>query len=246
MAQSESAALVTASAKRLGKAISLKLADLGFDIALHYNSSKQDAELVKKEIESKGRKCHLFQADLAKVDSLSSLIESVYSKMPALSLLINSASIFDKVGLIDSSLEDFENNFAIHLRAPYILARDFAKYCKKGQIINIVDANIAHCKTNYFPYLLSKKALFQFTEMAACELAPQIRVNAIAPGLILPPPGEEHLNKKDNLLEHPASIDDLTLAIEYLVENNHVTGQCLFVDGGDHLIRIRQKQITVL
>jgi NAD(P)-dependent dehydrogenase (short-subunit alcohol dehydrogenase family) len=240
-------ALVTAGAKRIGRAIALKLADLGFDIALHFNSSNKEAELTKRDIENKGRTCLLFQANLNDSHETSKLIESITNKMPNISLLINNASVFKRINFLDSTIDDFEHNFNIHVKTPYILTRDFAKYCRDGQVINIIDANIVHYQTNYFPYLLTKKVLSEFTMMAACELAPNIRVNAIAPGLIMPPAGrEDRLDRKDNLLQHTASVDYVLLAMEYLLVNKHVTGQSLFVDGGDHLVRVRQDTIKSL
>lgn len=233
------AALITGSAKRIGKAIAIHLAESGFDIALHYNTSKADAKKVLKEIKDKGQNCVLFQFDLTNTKDISSLINKVKQSFPSLSLLINNASIFAERSFLKSDIAFFENHFNINFKAPFFLSRSFAKSIKKGHIINLLDTNITRDRTKYFIYNLTKKMLSEFTKMAAAELAPDIRVNAIAPGRIIPP-----LNKEKEYLGHSldsvplekwGSIQNILQSIDFLCENDYLTGQCIFAGGGDHL-----------
>src|SRR3989338_8191361 len=181
------AVLITGAAKRIGKSIALLLAVLGFDVAVYYNRSKKEALQTAGEIESYGVRCELFSCDLSSEKNVRPLVSAVLKKFPNLSLLINSASIFEKSSLTDSRA--FDRHFRVNFKTPYILSSEFAKICKQGQIINILDTHITQNKSAFAAYLLSKKSLADFTKLAAVEFAPHIRVNAIAPGLILPPKG---------------------------------------------------------
>lgn len=230
-------ALVTAGSKRLGRLISLRLAELGYDIALHYNSSKDEAEVTAREIQTLGRKCGIFKRNFEHIDEVLTLIPEIRETMGNPSLLINNASVFSKNSLIDSMPEDFDVDMNVQVKAPFFLMRDLAKACERGQAINIVDTGVNKFKTDYFTYLLAKKSLWALTQIAAAELAPRIRVNAIAPGLIIAPYGLDR-NQVDrastaNPLHRAGSPDDVVVAMEYLLKNEHVTGECLYVDGGE-------------
>ncbi len=236
----QDAALITGGAKRIGKEISLLLSALGYDIALHYNHSAAEARQTSLQIQSNGVRCETFRCDLSSEKNVSGLISTVKRKFPNLNLLVNSASIFEKSSLIAGSASALNTHFAANLKAPYILSCQFARACKKGQIINLLDTNISKNKTAYSAYLLSKKSLAEFTKLAAVEFAPNIRVNAIAPGLILPPERKnkdylERLAKRIPLKRrgHPGQI---ALTVQFLLENDFVTGQTIFVDGGEHLL----------
>ena len=231
-------ALITGGARRIGKAIAIHLAENGFDIALHYNTSKAEAEEVSKEIKSKGQNCVLFQCDLSKIDSVLNLIDKVKQSFSSLSLLVNNASIFEKKSLIETDLDFFENHFNINFKAPFFLSQNFAKNFKAGHIINLLDTNITRDRTKYFIYNLTKKMLSEFTKMAAAELAPDIRVNAIAPSAILPPSNgeKEYLDHSQSIpLKRWGNLSEILQSIDFLLKNEYVTGQCIFVDGGEHL-----------
>jgi len=234
------AALITGGAKRLGKAIALTLAQRGFDIAIHYNTNRNEAEATVKEIERLGRHCRLFAGNLADEDETKSLIPSVRKTFKNLNFLINSASIFKTSGIATRDTALLDAHYAINLRAPYILTAGFAEQCKKGQIINILDTHITKNKTSHAGYLLSKKSLADFTKMSALHLAPRIRVNGIAPGLILPPegkgPGYLARLAKNIPLRRKGSTRNITQTVEFLLENDYLTGQIIFADGGEHLI----------
>lgn len=232
-------ALITGAAKRIGEGIALHLASLGYNIALHYHRSFSLAKRVAKEINSLGVICEEFPCDLSRERQTDSLIPKVIKKFPNLVLLINNASLFEKSKLLEEKLTIFNQHFAINLKAPYILTKQFAQRCSAGQIINVLDTHIAKNTTAHFSYLLSKKSLADLTLLAAKQLAPHIRVNAIAPGPILPPVHEnanylKHLAKTIPL-QRNGDIRNINQAIQFLIENDYMTGQIIFVDGGEHL-----------
>lgn len=232
-------ALVTGGAVRIGQAISLKLAELGFDIALHYHQSKEEALKTAQYIRKKGRVCELFFCDLANEHETSLLIQKTRKKFKNLSLLVNNASVFNPSIFKKISLKQLNEEFAINFKAPFILMRDFANQCPKGEIINLLDTNIAKNTTEHFTYLLTKKALHELTKLAAMELAPSIRVNAIAPGAILAPANNDktYLKRvtKNIPLKRMGDVTQITKTIEFLLKNDYLTGEVVFVDGGEHL-----------
>lgn len=234
------AALVTAGARRVGKALALRLASKSYDIALHFNSSEQEAEKCAHEVRALGVECRLFKADFGKNEELESLLSHVMEAMPGLSLLVNNASVWQPSRFLDSSLAELELNLRVHLSAPYVLSRDFARLARKGCIVNIIDSNISRHKSDYFPYILSKKALYDLTMLSAAELAPDIRVNAIAPGAVLAPEGENFqaldLKLSKNPLQRRGSPEDVADALIYLLSGEHISGQCIFVSAGKQLL----------
>jgi NAD(P)-dependent dehydrogenase (short-subunit alcohol dehydrogenase family) len=234
-----SAALVTAGAKRVGRELALRLASLGYDIALHFCNSADDASATKGEVEDLGRECHLFKADFENNADVAKLLPQVIERLPHLSVLINNASIWQSGKFIDATQNELVRYLRIHVEAPFLLSRDFSRLAKTGNIINILDCNIVKNKSENFAYLLSKKALFDFTLMAAAELAPEIRVNAVAPGAVLPPDDERNAKYTEkfgkNPLERPGSPSDVADAMQFLLQSDHISGQVIFVSGGKHL-----------
>ena len=189
----KSSALVTGGGKRIGRAIALDLAARGFSIALHYHQSDKEAKITAAKIRKRRVRCEIFSCDLSNEQTTQELINTVVNtkSFPPLKLLVNCASIFEKSQLSTSNIDFFNRHLAVNCIAPLILSREFFRICKRGQIINILDTHITDNKTAYADYLLSKKLLAELTQLSAVEFAPNIRVNAIAPGLILPPKGEE-------------------------------------------------------
>ncbi len=234
------AALITGGGKRLGKAISVALAQRGYDIAIHYNHSDNEAKETAELIRSKGRKAEIFQANLSDMNQVRMLIPSVFEVFPECSILVNSASIFEDIAFSDVTEEIFDRDFNTNFKAPFFLSQEFSKKESAEHIINMLDMRINKIDTKHFSYNLTKKALRDFTLMAAKELGPKIRVNGICPGPILPPPDEgiEYLEKiaKNTPLKKPGNPDYIVSAVEYILDNPFVTGQCLFVDGGQHLV----------
>ncbi|MFB3147168.1 MAG: SDR family oxidoreductase [Thermodesulfobacteriota bacterium] len=234
------AALITGGGKRLGKAISLSLAERGYDIAIHYNHSDKEANETADLIREKGREAEIFQSNLSDIKQARTLLPRVFEVFPKCSILVNSASIFENIGFNNVTEEIFERDFNTNFKAPFFLSQDFSKGDDAELIINMLDMRINKIETEHFTYNLTKKALRDFTLMAAKALGPKIRVNGICPGPILPPPDKDikYLEQiaKNTPLQKPGNPDYIITAVKYLLDNSFVTGQCLFVDGGQHLI----------
>lgn len=237
------AALITGGAKRIGRQIATFLASQGYDIVISYNNSKDEAENLSEEITKKfSVKCKIFQADLRDEKQAKKLADFVSEIFPNWNLLVNNASIFQKSKFLSAPDSALSDNLNLHFTSPLILIKEFAKNSpKNAQVINMVDKNIARYDTSYFYYLLSKKSLAELTKMLSIELAPEIRVNAIAPGFILNPIDEEKPSEKtQNIitripLKNKGEVENIIQGVEYLLNNKFVTGQILFIDGGASL-----------
>lgn len=236
---SKGTVFITGGARRVGKTIALALARDGYDIALHYNSSKHDAEMVMKEIHTIGVDCRLFSCDIKQTSQLKDIMNDVFSQCQDCNILINNASIFDRVSFQDSNEQDFDDNFAVHVKAPYFLSQAFAQHCDDGSIINMVDTKVHRTLTEYFAYTLSKKSLFELTKMLAKALAPKIRVNGIAPGYILPPVdgSETDVERVQNSipLQRLGNPELIAQTVLYMLNNPFMTGEIITVDGGERL-----------
>ena len=234
-------AFITGAAKRVGKAISLHLAAQGWNIALHYNSSEAEASLLQEGLKSvfPNQQFEIFSADLNNAKEVETLILKVVQAMQNIDLMINNASVFEKGNFANTDTGFLDRQMNVNFRAPFILTRDFARLVKKGLIINFVDTRIVNNKSNFAAYSLSKKALWEMTKMAALELGPNIRVNAIAPGLTLAPEekGDEYLMKlAENIaMKRPGGLDPIMKSLDYILNNDYLTGQLLFCDGGENL-----------
>jgi pteridine reductase len=232
-------ALVTGAARRIGRAIALELASLGANIAVHYRESGEDAKALCRDLEALGVTCWLFQADFREREGYEDLIDRAFTKMGRLDVLVNSASIFPENSIHDVRWEDMEQNILINAWAPFYMGRAFARKAVDGVIINLLDTRITGHERRHVAYLMSKKLLEAFTSLMALEFAPRIRVNAVAPGLILPPPGrdEAYLEKLIERvpLKRKGDEKDIAHAVSFLVMNEYVTGQVIFVDGGRHV-----------
>ena len=239
--------LITGGAKRIGRSTALFLASKNYDVAISYNKSANEARDLKSQIESEyGTKCLIYQCDISKKDSCLKLIKDVLTDLPDLNLLINNASIFNKSDPIEDFDDEYEKNMAIHVRAPLILGTEFAKNINskndtQGNIINMLDKNISRNSTQFFYYLLSKKTLDNLTKMLAMKFSPNIRVNAIAPGYILDDgfiAGSPQLSQKiidDVPLKRKGDVKNITNSIDFIINNDYLTGQTLFIDGGASL-----------
>jgi len=230
---------VTGGAVRLGRAFALHLARRGHPIALHWNTSRAPAEETAEEIRRLGVPCRLFQADLTAAARLDPLIAEVVAAFPDLEVLVNSASTYHAGTITATTLDAFEANFAVNFRAPFFLSRAFAARREKGLIVNILDNKIHFHQHEYSSYLLAKKALAAFTPMAAREWAPGIRVCGLAPGVVLPASsrGEAYMAWRISgiPLARQGEVGHLLSALDYLLDNEFVTGQILTVDGGESL-----------
>ncbi|MES2677661.1 MAG: SDR family oxidoreductase [Pseudomonadota bacterium] len=237
-------ALITGGAKRIGKEIALHLAKQGYDLVIHYNHSEIEAKDLQKQIQKLGVNCEVVKADFLDRAEVEALVVRM-KQIKNWNLLINNASIFYQSNFLTSNIEEFEKNFAVHLKIPAILSKALAENCQQnqhsGNIINMIDKNIARYETKYFDYLLSKKSLAEFTKMLALQLAPQVRVNGIAPGFILNSVDEKDPESETRKLlakiplHTKASENDIANGVQYLLTNNFITGHILFIDGGASL-----------
>lgn len=230
------AALVTGGATRLGRHLALALAHNGYDIALHFSRSAEQAQRVHEDITRLGRQCRLIQCDFSQQDTAAVVTEAV-TAFPGLSLLVNSASAYTPAPIMDTDPGMLEEQFRINLFAPFMLIRHFAGAVPAGDIVNIIDNKISMHQYPYAAYLLSKKSLSDLTLMAALELAPRFRVNGIAPGVTLPAasrtPDYIQWRLEGIPLRQQGTPDYIGKALLYLLGNPFVTGQILFVDGGE-------------
>jgi pteridine reductase len=230
-------ALVTGAAHRLGKVFALTLARLGYDIVLHYHSSEEEALQTKAEIVSLSRRVFLAQADLTNPAQIQSLVSTLQS----LDVLVNSAAFMPSGNVDALSIENWDTSLDLNLRAPFLLAQECAKKMSNGGVIvNITDVGAQKTWSRYPSYTVSKAALESLTKILARALAPQIRVNAIAPGFVLQSdivPTEEWERLIGRIpLKRPARTEELASALEFLLKNEYITGQTIVVDGGYSLI----------
>ncbi|MEK7795392.1 MAG: SDR family oxidoreductase [Candidatus Hydrogenedentota bacterium] len=233
-------ALVTGAAKRLGRATALVLAEHGANVVVHYNRSVEEADSTANGIREHGVLSWTLPADLGQPAEAARLMQRAAEETGGVDILINSASIFPADRLIDVSLESFEKNFRLNTFSPLEMCREFAKQGRGGAIVNFLDTRILDYDREHMSYHLSKRALFTLTRAMAQEFAPSIRVNAVAPGLVLPPAGKDqsYLDAlaHTNPLQSHGSAEDVAAAVLFLVTNPFVTGQVIYVDGGRHML----------
>ncbi|MCF6239972.1 MAG: SDR family oxidoreductase [Bacteroidales bacterium] len=236
----EKGVLITGASDRIGKSLAIFFAKKHYKVAIHYAKSLEKAQITQNElIKIHGVQCELFQADFDNENEVHELIDRVNAKF-SINCLINNASDFYENSFSDAGTAHLRHFFDVNFKAPYILSKKFSQLAgNDALIINILDTNIRKNKTKYFDYLLSKKFLEVFTVQLAVELAPEIRVNGIAPGIILPPPGKDKEYIRRIAQNIPAkqagNIENIIMAVDYLINNQFVTGEILFVDGGEHL-----------
>lgn len=234
--------LITGAAKRIGKMISLHLAEKGFNIAIHYNQSKKAAIELQNSLQEQFEKqtFKIFQTDLSNTQDCDDLIDKVLSHFENLDFLINSASVFEPGIIRETSIELFQNQMNVNLLAPFILSRNYAMNCKQGIIVNFLDTRITTNSNSHAAYSISKVAFSHLTKMSALEFAPKIRVNGIAPGATLPPENQtdEYLINlaKNTPMKKPGGIVAVLQSLDYIIENKNLTGQILYCDGGEQLL----------
>jgi len=230
-------ALVTGAAHRLGKSFALTLARHGYDILLHYHRSSDAALQTRAEIESVGRRVILAQADLTD----PAQIQSLFSDLESLDVLVNSAAFMPNGNVDALSIENWDTSLDLNLRAPFLLAQEASrKMTAGGLIVNITDVGAQKAWSRFPSYTVSKAALESLTKILARALAPEIRVNAIAPGFVLQsdivPAGEWQRLINRVPLKRPARTEEISSALEFLLKNEYITGQTIVVDGGYSLI----------
>ena len=233
--------IITGSATRIGASIAKSLAGHGTQITLHYNKSMKAVQNLKKELESLGSEVFLIKADLSIISQTKKIVPFAYKMMKGLDCLINNASVFEKDDLINFNEKSFNNHMAVNLRAPAKLTQDFKKYLRsrKGNIINIIDQRIFKLTPFFFSYTLSKTGLQTLTKTSAMQLAPNIRVNGVAPGPTIKNKRQtdKHFKKqwKSLILENKVDPKNICETVKYFINNDNVTGQIISVDGGQSL-----------
>lgn len=234
--------LITGGARRLGAEIAEHMAAEGWNVVVHCNHSQKEARKLCRKLEKTfGIKAFMICGDFSEIKQVDLVFESAVKSAGRIDTLINNASIFSVQSVDGCIPEDYARFNQINAIAPIQLTQLFAKHIKKrrssGSVINILDQRINNPQAAATPYLLSKRALATYTITAASELAPQIRVNAIAPGAIIPPENEEGKEPAGKiLLRNNPTPQDVVQALAYLLVAESVTGQTLFIDSGQHLL----------
>ena len=237
-------ALVTGGAVRIGRAIAIGLAEAGYDVAIVYRSSAAEARDTASAIEETGRRCVALQADLADPEAAEAVASEVRSAFededgtPRLDVLVNSAASFREVPLLEVDASEWDSVMAVNVRAPHLLTRACAEMLRsaRGCVVNITDLSAFQAWTTYPHHAVSKAALAHLTRVQARALAPEVRVNAVAPGAVLPPDawGEDRWDAlaARAVLRTVGSPADVVRAVRYLIEARFVTGHVLPIDGG--------------
>ncbi|MFK7939277.1 MAG: SDR family oxidoreductase [Roseovarius sp.] len=245
-------ALVTGAARRLGRSMALSLAEHGYDVAVHYAHSHEDAGETVDEIRALGGVAEALPADLLNESEMAQLVPHAAEALGGpLSVLINNASIFERDTIESATRTSWDRHMDSNLRAPFVLTQSFAAQAPdplmdgegeplaQALVINMIDQRVRRLTPDFMSYTLAKSALWTLTQTAAQALAPRIRVNAIGPGPTLR--GERQTaeqfarQRQATILQRGADEDDITAALSYLLNARSVTGQMIAVDGGQHL-----------
>jgi len=245
-------ALVTGAGKRLGRAMALYLADRGYDLAVHYAGSKDEADEVCTLIHAKGRRAVTLQADLLDEDATHGLIPAAMLALGGpVTILVNNASIFEYDSLASATRRSWDRHFDSNLRAPFVLTQAMAaaipdavldaagEPVAQGLVVNMIDQRVRKLTPEFMTYTLAKMGLWALTQTSAQALAPRVRVNAIGPGPTLQGARQSAQHFADQraatILGRGAHPQDITAALGYFLDAPSVTGQLICVDGGQHL-----------
>jgi NAD(P)-dependent dehydrogenase (short-subunit alcohol dehydrogenase family) len=233
--------LITGSAFRIGRALALSVARSGADVVIHYHSSQAEAQVLSDEIKSIGRQAFLIQADLAIPAELESLIQKATEVGP-LYALVNNAAVFEPLTWQSTTLDDWNHHLMVNLTAPFLLSQAFARSMpanQSGRIVNLLDWRAMRPGADHLPYTISKAALAALTRSMAIALAPNITVNGLALGAVLPPRTGD---PPANILKRVpagrwAELDEVGRALLFLLDDpSFVTGEIIHIDGGRHLV----------
>ncbi len=243
-------ALVTAGARRLGRAMVLELARRGHDVAIHYHSSAAEAEATADAARALGVRAVTLDADLLDLDQTETLVGRARDALGPLTVLVNNASIFEYDILGSATRQSWDRHMGSNLRAPFVLTQGFARQAPKADrsgaepraqalIVNMIDQRVLKPTPEFMTYSLAKAGLWWLTQTSAQALAPDIRVNAIGPGPTLQGnrQSDDHFARQRaaTILQRGADEGDIQAALGYLLDAGAVTGQLICVDGGQHL-----------
>ena len=233
--------IITGGATRIGAAIANKLSGPNKEIVIHFNKSKSKAEDLKKKLFLKGSKIYLIKADLNKDSDLKKIIKFAKSKLKYFDCLINNASLFENDKLENFTFKSWEKHITTNLKAPAYLSKEFSKNIKgkNNNIINIIDQRVFKLTPFFFSYTLSKTGLYTLTKTSAMSLAPQIRVNGIAPGPTIKNKRQSMKHFKNQYLATPlkkqVNVDEVCNAVDFFIKNSSITGQVVALDSGQSL-----------
>ncbi len=235
--------LITGAAARIGRAIALDLARAGWAVAIHYNSSEDEARATAREAQAAGARVALLKADLGDEDETAALVGRAAAELGPLTALVNSASLFEDDDWQSATRASWDAHLGTNLRAPFVLTQAFARALPaglKGAVVNLIDQRVLKPTPQFMSYTLSKAGLHWLTVTLAQALAPRIRVNAVAPGPTLRNARQSEADfarqRAATLLGCGAEPSDVCRAVRYLLDTEAVTGQMIAVDGGQHLI----------
>ena len=233
--------IITGGATRIGAAIAKKLSGSNKEIVIHFNRSKIKAENLKKKLQNYGTKVYLVKGDLSKEKDINKIIKFAKSKLKYFDCLINNASLFENDKLENFKTDSWEKHISTNLRAPALLSKEFSKNIKGGNnnIINLIDQRVFKLTPYFFSYTISKTGLYTLTKTSAISLAPNIRVNGIAPGPTIKNKRQSEKHFKNQYLATPlkkqVDVEEICNAVDFFIKNRSITGQVLAIDSGQSL-----------
>lgn len=234
-------ALVTGAGRRVGQAIALALGAKGMKVAVHYNGSAAGAEDTVAQLRAEGATGEVFQADLSTADGPRQLIDAVVQSFGGIDVLVNSAAVMERTPFGEVTVEQWDAMMAINLRAPFFVTQAAAPHLKKsgGAVVNIADLAAYETWPAYIPHGISKSGVVHMTRSLARVLAPEVRVNGVAPGTVLLPEdwdkaADERL-RQTTPLARTGTPEDVSATVIFLLESDYITGETVIVDGGRHV-----------
>ena len=233
--------IITGGATRIGAAIAEKLCGQNIEITIHFNKSKSKAEILRKKLQNFGTKVYLVKGDLSKERDIHRIIKYSKLKMKYFDCLINNASLFENDKLENFNSKSWEQHISTNLKAPALLSKEFSKNAKgkNNNIINIIDQRVFKLTPYFFSYTLSKSGLYTLTKTSAMSLAPNVRVNGIAPGPTIKNKRQtsKHFKKQFSAtpLKKQVNVNEVCNAVDFFIKNVSITGQVLAIDSGQSL-----------
>ena len=233
--------IITGGATRIGAAIAKRLSGRGVEIVIHFNKSRSNAEKLKKELSKKHTKVYLVKGDLSKETDVNKILKFAKSKLKYFDCLINNASLFENDKLENFSTASWGQHLRTNLRTPALLSKEFAKNIKvkNNNIINIIDQRVFKLTPYFFSYTISKTGLYTLTKTSAMSLAPNIRVNGIAPGPTMKNKRQTDKHFKKQYMATPlkrqVDVEEICNAVDFFIKNRSITGQVLAIDSGQNL-----------
>ena len=233
--------IITGAATRIGAVIAKKLSGPGVEIVIHYNKSQLNAEKLRRELIKNHTKVYLIKGDLSKEKDLNKIIKFSKKNLRYFDCLINNASLFENDNLRNFTSKSWDKHLDVNLKAPAYLTKEFAKNTKgkNNNIINIIDQRVFKLTPYFFSYTVSKTGLYTLTKTSAMSLAPNVRVNAIAPGPTIKNQrqSEKHFKKQymATPLKRQVDVEQICNAVDFFIKNISITGQVLAIDSGQNL-----------